>query len=372
LHPGNYRFGVCPEFWNSCVVSFTATFGNCACCSVRVDNRHGWLEFLWLELTAKCNLRCVHCYAESAPDRPLHQKLTLHDWKRALREGADVGCDNVQFIGGEPTLYPGLADLLHEARSNGYKTVEVYTNGTAFTARLKRAFADLGIDLAFSVYADDAAVHDAITLQKGSLARTTENIKWAVAAGLDVRAGIIRTALNANVVARTEKFLEGLGVRSIGVDRERGIGRAAGGSGASEPQDELCGRCWEGKLCVAPDGQVFPCVFARFCAAGTLDQGLRRILNGEKLLGFRKQMSSGVTPKPSLQCVPLGSPCSPDQYSPCLPMGGPRPCVPQGGPCTPQIPPCVPEGRCTPNACRPNSRGAVRPLPSGIETAHRK
>ena len=23
------------------------------------------LRFLWLEITAKCNLSCVHCYAES-------------------------------------------------------------------------------------------------------------------------------------------------------------------------------------------------------------------------------------------------------------------------------------------------------------------
>ncbi len=27
------------------------------------------LSFIWLELTARCNLECVHCYADSSPER---------------------------------------------------------------------------------------------------------------------------------------------------------------------------------------------------------------------------------------------------------------------------------------------------------------
>src|SRR5438128_284987 len=90
------------------------------------------LRFLWLELTSKCNLECVHCYADSNPAKPLHEAMTVVDWRKALVEANQLGCQNVQFIGGEPTLYPRLADLIDWARRCAYQRVEVYTNGLHF------------------------------------------------------------------------------------------------------------------------------------------------------------------------------------------------------------------------------------------------
>ena len=74
------------------------------------------LKFLWLELTRKCNLECVHCYTDSSPARDLYETLGADDWKRALREAATLDCRSVQFIGGEPTLHPELPDLIDRFR----------------------------------------------------------------------------------------------------------------------------------------------------------------------------------------------------------------------------------------------------------------
>lgn len=75
------------------------------------------LDFLWLEITAQCNLSCVHCYADASPSKALYGNLGLEDWLDALRQAANLGCRKVQFIGGEPTLHPDLPKLIASARA---------------------------------------------------------------------------------------------------------------------------------------------------------------------------------------------------------------------------------------------------------------
>ncbi|MBP2321212.1 MoaA/NifB/PqqE/SkfB family radical SAM enzyme [Kibdelosporangium banguiense] len=68
------------------------------------------LSFVWLEITGKCQLKCEHCYADSGPSGT-DGVMTLADWSRVIDQAAGLGTRMVQFIGGEPTLYPGVARL---------------------------------------------------------------------------------------------------------------------------------------------------------------------------------------------------------------------------------------------------------------------
>jgi len=56
------------------------------------------LEFMWLELTERCNQRCLHCYA-SAGDLVHSEELPEDKWGRIIKEGASLGCKKLQFIG---------------------------------------------------------------------------------------------------------------------------------------------------------------------------------------------------------------------------------------------------------------------------------
>src|SRR5437879_2287861 len=86
----------------------------------------GSVHFLWLELTNLCNLQCVHCYAESSPFRANDDLLTADDYKNVLATAAQLGCKQVQFIGGEPTLNRHLPEFIKRARSLDYEFVEVF------------------------------------------------------------------------------------------------------------------------------------------------------------------------------------------------------------------------------------------------------
>ena len=75
-------------------------------------------SFLWLELTGKCELECIHCYAQSGPSGT-HRTMTAVDWRSVIGQAAVLGVSMVQFIGGEPTLHPDFPGLLRHAIDAG-------------------------------------------------------------------------------------------------------------------------------------------------------------------------------------------------------------------------------------------------------------
>ena len=94
------------------------------------------LDLLFLEITSKCNLQCIHCYANSGPELPMTLGMTRDKWRKVLRDASNLGCQRVQFIGGEPTIHPDLLELIAEANGLGYQVIEVYTNGTIMNIRM--------------------------------------------------------------------------------------------------------------------------------------------------------------------------------------------------------------------------------------------
>jgi MoaA/NifB/PqqE/SkfB family radical SAM enzyme len=256
----------------------------------------GGLDFLWLELTRRCNLACVHCYTESSSALPLRERMTFADWCRVMDDARAAGCRRVQFIGGEPTLDPDLGRLLEHASQAGFRYPEVFTNATLIREDLVQIFRRLRVLVHFSIYSDDPSVHDRITGQQGSFERTVEGIRRLVQARVRVAAGIILLPQNRDHLQRTKAFLKGLGVRAIYDDRVRGIGRGEVLVPSVRARDELCGACWSGKLSVDASGDARPCVFARASTVGNvLDEaeGLTSILDGARLRAFRHDMFLG-------------------------------------------------------------------------------
>lgn len=300
-----------------------------------------WLDFLWLELTSRCNLECVHCYTESGPHRGEDDRLRREDYERLIDEAFDLGCRHVQFIGGEPQLNPDLERLTRHARRRGYVFTEVYSNLTRLDERLADLARDGSVCFATSVYSHEPSRHDAITRRKDSHARTVTNISRLVARGATVRAGVVVVDQDDAHVARTVGFLRDLGVASVRVDRMRPYGRGIAGEKAERSLTGLCGHCWAGKLCVAPDGAAYPCVMSRGLPVGNvLDTSLREIVDGQRLRHARALIHDKVWAPRTRHAGAANDPCAPDVCQPntyCSPMS---PCQPMG-PCAPILP-CQP------------------------------
>lgn len=231
------------------------------------------------------------------------------------------------FIGGEPTLYRQLRELIETAQRLGFTFVEIFTNGTLLDGEWIRFVAERGVHLAFSVYSWNSSVHDGITLRRGSWAQTISSIRLAQDAGVPVRVGIIEMDANAGQTEATKEFLRSIGVSDVGEDRLRGVGRGLVSLTPIDPMDELCGACSNGRLVIDSAGNVYPCVFSRFRHLGTVNNGLRPILDDSGLAEFRNTVRANSDArggsaradscKPDKRCGP--SKCYPEQHQFCRP-----------------------------------------------------
>lgn len=313
------------------------------------------LSFLWLELTNSCSLQCLHCYSESAPGSGSGiDVLDTTDYVAALEEARSLGCEGVQFIGGEPTLFHGLPVLLDHAARLEFPFVEVFTNAIRLTDSVFDAIVRNKVRVATSLYSPDGPTHDAITRRAGSHAATSHNVRRLVAAGVPMRAGFVEMDENQGAFDSVAAYARSLGIDQVGHDRVRGVGRGAVRFSRAAPATEVaradvCGSCWRGSLCIAPNGDIHPCIMGKTWAFGNLTKGgLGAALASDELLRVRtavyRELWSGAPCPPHGGCGPQ-HPCAPNCNPSCQPYG---PCPPTCSPtCAPAMP-CVPAARCIP------------------------
>lgn len=260
-------------------------------------------NFLWLELTSKCNLRCLHCYAEAGTGIK-NDNLSIDDHKRIIKQAHHLGWKSIQFTGGEATLYPDLMELLGYAKACGYEFIELYTNAFNLKDSLLDFVVQNAIKVATSFYSHDSKTHDSITQCKGSFERSVGNIQRIVELKIPLRIGIIKLKYNQDDTEKAKAYLIDLGVdsESIDIDTVRPSGRGCNIEVTPDDERDFCqapdrhciernekgfvipGTCWNGKVAITPSGDVIPCVFARDLVVGNvLKSTLKGVLDSRKL-----------------------------------------------------------------------------------------
>jgi pyruvate-formate lyase-activating enzyme len=313
------------------------------------------LDFLWVELTNRCNLRCVHCYSDSHPGSGYRDVLTTEQYVSLMTQAYELGCRKIQLIGGEPQLHKDFGELLRATKRIGYDFVEVFSNLTKLDENTLRYAAEHGIRFATSVYSDDPAAHDAVTTVRGSHARTIGNLRRLIAAGVTTRIGLILIDPESDqaevAVTRTRRYLLDLGVSEVRIGPLREFGRGEDLLERGPRMSGLCGHCWRGKLAIMPDGTASPCVMGRTWGVGNvLDTPLAKIVEGVALRDVRQAVYSEVWLPQMLVAGCTPSACSPEPgCHPHCPQG----CGPDGCPETPCPPVLCPESCFPDQGCEP-------------------
>jgi len=241
-----------------------------------------------LDLTYRCNERCVHCYL----DHEDHGEMTTAEIKHLLDEMAAAGVFILTLSGGEIFLRKDFFELLEYARSLMF-CVKLKTNAVMIREKEAARLRDLNIQsIQVSIYSHRPDIHDAITLVPGSLRRSLDAIRFLKSQGLRVIIANVLMTQNMQDYPSVRALAAELGVEctldptvtpmmngdrsvlSLGVDQDV-LRQAFRDPALVGDVDEFCAipaKASDGELdalpcsaghsaCyVSPYGDVFPCV----------------------------------------------------------------------------------------------------------------
>jgi radical SAM protein with 4Fe4S-binding SPASM domain len=171
-----------------------------------------YIQKMHLELTYRCNFRCVHCY--NATHLGGSSELLAEQWSSVLSQLAAMGCYFLTFTGGELFIRPDTIDILQSACDLGF-SFRINTNGSLVNERLIAKLESLrpfmqGIDVSF--YGATADVHDVLSKKIGSFANTKRAVQLLVSAGFPTLTKYITMKDNFDGLSKFEEDMHALGV----------------------------------------------------------------------------------------------------------------------------------------------------------------
>jgi len=131
------------------------------------------LTSLHIEITSKCNERCVHCYIPHESKISYIEPEIFYD---VLKQCKDLKLLHLTLSGGEPMLHKNFCDFLKKCREYDF-SVNVLSNLTVLDDDIiKEMMKNPLLGVQVSLYSMDANIHDEVTHMKGSFEKTKRGI----------------------------------------------------------------------------------------------------------------------------------------------------------------------------------------------------
>jgi MoaA/NifB/PqqE/SkfB family radical SAM enzyme len=166
---------------------------------------------VFFHILTRCNLSCRHCYIN--PDQHGRETLSLgviKQWLGAFSHKCDVA--NVIFLGGEPTLHPDLSGAVKAARSMGYASITIDTNGYLFNDILTRLSPGEVDYFSFSLDGATRQTNDRLR-GKGCYERCLAGIEEATSLGFNTSLIYTVSSINLHELEQMPVLLQKLGIR---------------------------------------------------------------------------------------------------------------------------------------------------------------
>ena len=166
-----------------------------------------------LELTFRCNLKCVHCYLGDARHGiPEKEELSYPEISALVDQIVDEGCLWLLLTGGEPLLRPDFLDIYTYAKRKGL-LITLFTNGTLVTPQMAdylQQWRPFRIEI--SLYGRTKETYEKVTGVPGSYERCLRGIDLLLERGLPLRLKTVAITLNKHEISATKEYADGLGL----------------------------------------------------------------------------------------------------------------------------------------------------------------
>ncbi|MBW2604628.1 MAG: 12,18-didecarboxysiroheme deacetylase [Deltaproteobacteria bacterium] len=157
-------------------------------------------------VTQRCNLKCVHCYAQ-AKNIAFDNELSTSEGKILIDDLAEFGVPVVLFSGGEPLVRKDLPELADYAVKKGMRAV-ISTNGTLITPQLAQTLKDIGLSYVGISIDGMEEINDRFRGVKGAFRMALKGIENCKKAGIKVGLRFTINKSNAGQIPEIFKLLD--------------------------------------------------------------------------------------------------------------------------------------------------------------------
>jgi len=164
-------------------------------------------------VTRRCNLKCVHCYAH-AKNTSFDNELTTEQGKQLIDDLADFGSPVMLFSGGEPLVRKDLPQLAAYAVEKGMRAV-ISTNGTLITPEMARNLKEIGLSYVGISLDGMEEINDRFRGVSGAFRSALEGIKNSQAAGIKVGLRFTVNKFNVNEIPKIFQLLEEMDIPRV-------------------------------------------------------------------------------------------------------------------------------------------------------------
>ncbi len=176
------------------------------------------LESVHLEASAKCNMRCVHCYQGDLIAKGL--KLSTQEILSLLDQMQKMQVNNIGISGGEPLMMKNLDTILHAAEERMIRISALFTNGLLINDRFVQTIQSLlsrfpvfvsldsmpGNTFAFRGFSEAKSYH--------VLSKIVANIRTVVQSGIPVTVNTVINLENIECLPQMYSLITECGVKS--------------------------------------------------------------------------------------------------------------------------------------------------------------
>lgn len=144
------------------------------------------LTTLQVEVTPRCNERCLHCYIPNLQkDKGAYIAVSL--FESLISQFIDLGGKEITITGGEPFLHPQIFNLFEICKGNDLR-INIFSNLNLLSENKIKYLRSLPIGtIQTSLYSLTPTLHDYITQIPGSLNRTLSSIEALAEEGLQIQ-----------------------------------------------------------------------------------------------------------------------------------------------------------------------------------------
>jgi radical SAM protein with 4Fe4S-binding SPASM domain len=118
-----------------------------------------------IEFSRVCNFRCSYCYVPGK--NGCENELSREEIKDVILQAKDLGARKIIILGGEPSIYPHIAEMLGFLGKEGLE-IEMFTNGTGVDHDLAAVLAEQKVRVILKLNSRDREIQDHLAGKKGA------------------------------------------------------------------------------------------------------------------------------------------------------------------------------------------------------------